>query len=341
MIRSKSTRAYRTTQHDNRQARPSPLVESQPLSNLALLTSVGSTIAVPENSGGVLGENPSSTGLTLEELEAIISDEYGPLTPWTSRKLCLDYGVRDLPNPDLPGRPHLKMVAPIAEELVHDTIVRLWEKAKGKTVELNNADHVRGWLKKALKFALLQWVQSGVREYEKRVYSIKTKDEEEDPIDAEILELWDTDKKESVWHQRESVFDRAIGNYPSGPSEPEQAVSTEVNTALQLLPRGLQKLINQVYREQVSWKEAGAPLDIEGKTLALEVQRWLHTLRRYVPSYRLSKRWIRDTRRARKSFHCPLCDILFKGKARNGTVCPGCGVGIPKELVAVQYSYHA
>ncbi len=334
-------RGGRAAPHDDRRNDLSQRSWSNSASNLKSDNPIEISVDALPDSIGVQLKNPCPNQLTLEELEAIIPQEYSLLTPWTARKLCLDYGVCDLRNPDLPGGPHLQIVAPIADELVHDTIVLLWEKAKGQTVELSNASHVRGWLKKALKFALLQWAQEGAREYERRVYSVEAKDEEQDSIDAEIIEFWDADNRESVWHKIELVFDRAIGDCPSAPSEQEQTVSNEVDAALQLLPHGLQKLINQAYREQVSWRDAGVPVDIEGQTLEREMHRWLRTLRPYIPSYQLSKRWVRDTRRARKSFHCPICDMpVRRQKGNNGGGCTRCQMRIHEDQFAIKYFYH-
>src|SRR5689334_202115 len=110
MIHSESRGIYQTIQRDVRQDTPSLLIESKRSSDQAPLTPKNIAPQEPLHSDGALLENPFLERLTLEGLEAIIPDEYDPLTSWTAWKLCLDYGVRDLPHPSLPDVPHLKIV---------------------------------------------------------------------------------------------------------------------------------------------------------------------------------------------------------------------------------------
>ena len=334
MIHSESRRVSQAIRQDVRQDPPSLLFESKPPSHPAPLTPMNIASPEPPPSDGALAKNPYLERLTLEEIEAILPDEYIPLTQWTAKKLALDYGVRDL------GK--LQIVDPIAEELVHDTIVRLWEKAKAKTLELSNASHIRGWLINALKRALLRWVQKRAREHEKHVYFSEIEKEEQDRSNPEIIEPWEVDNKKSVRHREEAVFEQTIDDSASAPAEQEQAVLNELKAALEDLPRDIQKLIFQVYRDQVSWREAGAVLNVDGKALERETLRWLYILRPHIPSYQPSPRPSRqDTRRVRKSFICPVCDTPVKRqKGNNGGGCTRCEMRIHKDQFAIQYSYH-
>ena len=266
---------------------------------------------------GIVPEELSQTGLTLGKFEEILVEEYGPLNPWVSNKLRLDYGVRDLPVPGFVRK--LQIVAPIAEELVHDTIVELWEKKKENKVELNDKGHVRGWLKGALKIALRRWAQQEAREYEGRVYSAPMEGEEQDPMGPEVIEPWDAQNKGTLWRKIEEEFDRADGDCPSAHFDQKSIPTDDVKAALKCLPNDILKLVNQVYRENVSWKEASASRNIESRILEREVQQWLHSLRPQIPSYQPSRQSVReDTRRARKSFHCPVCET--HGKPEEGAL---------------------
>ncbi|MEO7862851.1 MAG: hypothetical protein ABIU05_20925 [Nitrospirales bacterium] len=281
----------------------------------------------PLNSDEISSED-LQTDLSLEEVEEILIKEYGPLTPWVSRKLYCDYGVRNLPK--------LMMIAPIAEELVHNTIVELWEKKKEKQVKLNDKGHVQNWLKRALKIALYRWAQNMARELERGVYSIAI-DEDEYDLDGEITEAWDALKKSAtLWGKTEEVFDRPDGDDPSS-----QKDTDELKAALEHLPCDMRKLVNQVYGESMSWQEASATLNVDRRSLEREVQRSLHTLRPHLSSYQPSRGPVRkDTRRMRKSFHCPVCETTVKRKkGRDGAVCSGCGIGIHKDQFVHQYSF--
>ena len=299
-----------------------------------------STVANP-NSDGVFPGEPSPTGLTLEEVEEILAQEYRPLTPWVATKLRFQYGVRDLPDPSVPGQ-KWQIVAPIAEELVHDTIVDLWIKTKEKKVEIKNKTHLRRWLMRALKISLLRWAQHDAREYERRVFSVPIKDEEHDPECSEVTEPWDRQDKYALWW-KEELFDslRDKSDSPLDHSQQKQVPSDELNAAMKHLPGDIRKVVNQVYRENVCWQEASASLNIESRMLQREVQRWLRAQRPNIPSYQPSQQPAReDARRVRKSFHCPVCETKVKRKkGQSGAVCSGCGIGIHKDQFAIQYSY--
>ncbi len=340
MLPRESGRVYRTTQQDVSPHTPSLLIVIPPDTSQASNRLMGIADETTPNVGGVLSEHPCPTGLTLKELEALIPHEYGPLTSWTALKLFCEYGVIDLPHPDRPGQ-QLKIVDPIAEELVHDTIVLLWEKAKGEKVVLNDTSHVRRWLKGALKIALRQWTQQGAREYERRAYAVAIEDEEQDPVCPEVIELWDVQNHGSFWRTVEEGPNRVDIHGSSAHSAHEKAVRDELTAALKRLPRDIWNVVYRVFVDDVSWLEVSASLNVDRPTLEREVQRRLRTLKPYIPSYQPSHQPVRrDTRRARKSFHCPLCETVVQRKPKSfGLVCTGCGVGIPKDQFAIRYFY--
>ena len=307
---------------------------------LSVMSSAISTVANP-NSDGVFPQDESQAGLTPEELEGTLAQQYRALIPWTAKKLRIDYGVRDLKmsrSPEL-----LQIVEPIAEELVHDTIVELWIKIKKKRVELHNEPDIHRWLRGALKISLRRWAQDEARMYERRVYCVPIEDEQEVLMCSEVTEPWDTQDKGTLWQTLEEVFDRLLreNDCPSAPSHQEKVTSDELTAAMKYLPSDIQKVVHQVYTENVPWQEASASLNIESRMLQREVQRWLHTVRSYISSYQPSQQPAReDTRRVRKSFHCPVCETKVKRKkGQSGAVCSGCGIGIHKDQFAIKYSY--
>jgi DNA-directed RNA polymerase specialized sigma24 family protein len=336
MTYSLPRRVRRAARHDVRTDDSSPF--SLTTSNQASHKPIGIAVGVTPNFDGVLTEDPGQSRLAPEKLEAILAQEYRPLTPWVAKKLRVEYGVRDLPRPDLPGQ-RLQIVAPIADELVHDTIVDLWIKTTQKEIELKSKTDVRRWLKGALKISLRRWAQHEAREYEGRVYSVPIDDEQHDPMCGEVTEPWDTQNKGTLWRKIEEVFDRLDGDCPS--THQKKVPSDEVNAAVKHLPGDMQKLVDQVYMENMSWQEASASLNVERRILEREVQQWLHTLRPHILSYQPSRRPVReDTRRVRKSFHCPVCETKVKRKkGQYGAACTGCGIGIPKDQFAIKYSY--
>jgi len=292
----------------------------------------------PLISEGSPSEDLSPTHLSLEEVEEILIKEYGPLIPWVSWKLRSDYGVWDLPHPDSGSK--LLMVAPIAEELVHDTIVVLWEKKRETKVELHDKGHVRNWLKKALKIALLKWAQNRARAFERNVYSSEI-DEDEYDLSGGSIEAWDAQNNGTLWRTieevLEKVFDQPDGDYPSV----GKVTTDELKAALKHLPSDMRKLVNHVYGENMSWQEASVALNIERRMLQREVQQCLHTLRPHITGYQPKRRpGSEDTRRKRKSLHCPVCETkVTRKKKSSGAVCSGCGIAIHKDQFAVQYSY--
>ncbi|MDR4469064.1 MAG: hypothetical protein MRJ68_12350 [Nitrospira sp.] len=269
--------------------------------------------------------------LTQKELGDILDLEYRPLLTRLHGILFREYGIREF-----------GLKARIAEELAQDVMVALWEKAN--VLAFTNQEGVRHWLEEAARLSSRRWRQERARQYEKHVYPLPGGDEEHDPLCPKVTDAWDRPTKVSIWCVLEILYDR-LHRLIDGPlqrADSWNAVDNELKMALTYLPANIRNIAAQVYSENVTWREMANRLDVDERVLHREVERYLRTLRTRIPSYQPSLRPVRkNTRRVRKSFHCPVCDTpLTWIKGSHGAVCTGCGIGIHKALFAIRESYH-